>query len=280
MIALLSIATIALSTASSVHSIVIPRTTPPSGWLTDILEPYDTYHTRYLALDCESQHGKAFFDQCCHPLLATQKLSERPAQCIPSSNAPSSVDDKSAGDDDDCDDENDGDDSAPASEPAGKAGISSSSSAPAPPKPTTKALPPPAPAPAPAPPKPAPAPAKPAPAPPSNGGGGSGGNVFTGGFATFFFQNGVAGACGTAHSDNDLIAAIDIQRYGNTGVRSGLCGKQVSITNPANNKNVVVTIADACPGCNGQNSIDLSTGAFNRIADPSQGQVPITWSFV
>jgi hypothetical protein len=28
--------------------------------------------------------------------------------------------------------------------------------------------------------------------------------------ATFFFQNGVAGACGTVHKDSDLIAAIGL----------------------------------------------------------------------
>lgn len=69
--------------------------------------------------------------------------------------------------------------------------------------------------------------------------------------ATFFFQNGVAGACGTVHQDSDLIAAIgsltlvllvitdcliDQNRYGNSGLKSELCGQKVKITNPANNK--------------------------------------------
>ncbi|KAG5634372.1 hypothetical protein H0H81_002205, partial [Sphagnurus paluster] len=32
--------------------------------------------------------------------------------------------------------------------------------------------------------------------------------VNSGGFATYFYQNGVAGACGTVHQDTDMIAAI------------------------------------------------------------------------
>jgi expansin (peptidoglycan-binding protein) len=90
----------------------------------------------------------------------------------------------------------------------------------------------------------------------------------------------VAGACGTVHSDNDLIAAIDVDRYGNTGVQSSLCGKQVKITNPANKKSVTVTIADACPTCENSNSIDLSVGAFTQIATEAQGEVAIDWEFV
>jgi len=102
----------------------------------------------------------------------------------------------------------------------------------------------------------------------------------TGGFATFFYQKGNPGACGTVHSDYDLICAIDQDRYGNSGVTSGLCGQQVQITNNANGNTVVVTIADDCPTCNNGNSIDLSLGAFEKLADPSVGQLDITWGFI
>ena len=57
-------------------------------------------------------------------------------------------------------------------------------------------------------------------------------------------QGGNAGACGTVHSDNDLIAAIDQDRYGyDFGVQSSECGRQVHIKNPANGNTVTVTIA-------------------------------------
>lgn len=110
--------------------------------------------------------------------------------------------------------------------------------------------------------------------------------------ATFFYQNGVAGACGTVHSDSEFIAAIgksahvnvitffidnfltDERRYGNSGARSSLCGKQVQITNTKNGKSVKVTIADDCPTCTNSNSIDLSVGAFNAIATEAEGMVP------
>ena len=82
------------------------------------------------------------------------------------------------------------------------------------------------------------------------------------------------------HQDSDFIAAIDQDRYGNSGNASPLCGKQVKITNDNNGKTVTVTIADDCPTCNNGNSIDLSTAAFNAIADPAEGIVPISWSFV
>jgi hypothetical protein len=66
---------------------------------------------------------------------------------------------------------------------------------------------------------------------------------------------------------------IDIDRYGDTGVRSPLCGKQVKITNIANGLSVIVTIEDACPTCNDANSIDMSTGAFDKIANAATGLI-------
>ncbi|TFK34531.1 barwin-like endoglucanase [Crucibulum laeve] len=103
--------------------------------------------------------------------------------------------------------------------------------------------------------------------------------VITGGFASFFSQNGLAGACGAVHRDSDFIAAIDISRYG-SATTSPLCGRQVQITNANNGKSVVVTIADACFTCPNANSFDLSTGAFQAIASLADGLVPITWSFL
>jgi len=130
---------------------------------------------------------------------------------------------------------------------------------------------------APPPPKktPPPAPKAAAKPPPSSGGGGGGGGSNTGGVATYFYQKGNAGACGTVHSDYDLICAMDSARYGS----GGLCGKQVRITNQSNGKTVVVTVADECPTCINGNSIDLSLGAFEKIADLATGQVPISWEF-
>ncbi|TFY76322.1 hypothetical protein EWM64_g7691, partial [Hericium alpestre] len=146
------------------------------------------------------------------------------------------------------------------------------------PKPSTSQAPPPPPsskAPEPSSTKAAP-PAASSPASKASGGN-SGLNL--GGFATFFLQNGVAGACGKVHSDDDLIVAIDQDRYGSSGNSSPLCGKQVKITNTQNKKTVTATVADDCPTCKNSNSIDLSKGTFIEIADFATGMVPIEWEF-
>lgn len=278
MLHLSAFATVALSFAVSVSSLAIPRATPPPGWNTPLLEAYDTYHTRYMAISCETKHNTPFFDQCCHPLLATETLATaRPALCNVSTSstvaaAPASSTSTDDGDDDDdlpfCDDDDGDDDSTtivaatPAAVTTHPAAVTTPPPAvttPAAKKVTTTTT------------------AKPVATPSTNSGSSS---VNTGGFATFFYQNGVAGACGTVHKDTDLIAAIDGDRYGNLGERSSLCGKQVSITNTKNNKSVTVTIADACPTCDNGNSIDLSTAAFQKIATLDEGLVPITWEFI
>ncbi|KAF8077896.1 plant expansin [Lyophyllum atratum] len=259
---------LAITAISSVSGLVVPRATAPAGWAKAYLEPYDTYHTRYLAIGCINKHDTAFFDQCCHPLLATQKLeTARPKQCIPSTSTSSSKPKPTAVPDDDeyddCDDEDE--------EPSTTVHATSTKA----PTPTSTKIPvitstkTPAVAPSPA----KTSTTKASPTPQSS-------NVNSGGFATFFYQNGVAGACGTVHGDNDMIAAIDGHRYGNLNVKSALCGQKVQITNPANKKSVTVTIADACPTCKNGNSIDLSESAFKKIATLDEGMVGITWSFV
>ncbi|KAI0647082.1 RlpA-like double-psi beta-barrel-protein domain-containing protein-containing protein [Trametes meyenii] len=94
----LSLASIALA-ASGASAIVIPRShvvhardEKPATYYEGYLEPYDTYHTRYLAIDCESQHNTAFFKACCHPMLATETLAKnRAPECNPANHVSSSV---------------------------------------------------------------------------------------------------------------------------------------------------------------------------------------------
>ena len=53
------------------------------------------------------------------------------------------------------------------------------------------------------------------------------------------------------------------------------------VTNTQNGKSVVATIADRCPTCqNNPSSLDLSQGAFDAIADESQGVVPISYTYL
>jgi expansin (peptidoglycan-binding protein) len=115
----------------------------------------------------------------------------------------------------------------------------------------------------------------------ASSGGSPSGDVKTGGFATYFHQNGNAGACGQYHSDSDYGIAIDSNGYWGNDFSSGsdLCGKVINIKNENNGKTVTATVWDVCPTCNNGNSLDLSVGAFNAIATESEGMVPISWSF-
>merc|ERR1711939_449780 len=58
------------------------------------------------------------------------------------------------------------------------------------------------------------------------------------------------------------------------------CGKTVKVTNTANGKSVVATVADMCPSCASSGSLDLSTGAFDVIGAQDTGVLPISWDFV
>ena len=110
--------------------------------------------------------------------------------------------------------------------------------------------------------------------------GSSGGSVQTGGVATYFTQNGVAGACGIVHPDSALIVAIDKGYWPGyeSGDASPLCGRSLTITNTDNGNTVTATVQDVCPTCDNLNSLDLSSGAFLTIAGAlAVGEVPITW---
>ncbi|KAL7340736.1 RlpA-like double-psi beta-barrel-protein domain-containing protein-containing protein [Rhodotorula toruloides] len=63
------------------------------------------------------------------------------------------------------------------------------------------------------------------------------------------------------------------------GQVSQYCGRELTITNTANGKSVVATVADACPGCSSRFSLDLSLGAFEAIGDLDTGVLPIVWSW-
>ncbi|OBZ75997.1 hypothetical protein A0H81_04336 [Grifola frondosa] len=97
---MLSILSVALVAASAVSGLVIPphhakvlaARAVPATYDQGYLESYVTYHTRYLALDCEAKHNTTFFADCCHPLLATETLAQnRKPYCNPSAAASSSA---------------------------------------------------------------------------------------------------------------------------------------------------------------------------------------------
>lgn len=280
----------------------------PAGWATKYLESYADYHTRYVALDCADQHNTTFFEDCCHPLLSTETLSNRLAYCTPSTvesasaatvsatatddgadaafmNATSSVESvyesvqatatesitavtlstssiaeetstTALGDNDWAKHSSQGwsktvtSTSAKWTAPATSTSTSSSAAA------TTT----------------------------SSSSGGSGSYSNTGGFATYFYQNGNAGACGTVHSDSDYIIAIDSNGWWSdyaSNDNSPYCGKSINIKNIANGNIITAVVADVCPTCTNDNSLDLSVGAFSALAngDMGLGELDIAWSF-
>jgi hypothetical protein len=299
---------IALSTlTASVDAAVLRRHKfpVPSTYDAAYLESYDSYHSRYIALSCYTKHNTTFFDDCCHPLLKSEKLeTARPAKCIPGSS-------DNADDDEDCDD-SDNEPQVPsgpanaADDPADPANQSPSSEAE--PSPTSTSPPPAAPTsekPNPASsenPKPAssesPKPAssespkpttttttsqKPA---STSGVGGLLSNLFnafslasdikSGGIATFFTQNGNAGNCGQVHQDSEHVVALPTSTYAN----GAHCGKKIAIVDRDTGKSATAIVADSCPTCPDPNSLDLSTSLFDLFATPEAGIFNVAWAFI
>ncbi|KAH7340882.1 RlpA-like double-psi beta-barrel-protein domain-containing protein-containing protein [Rhizoctonia solani] len=278
----------ALALAASVSNVAAgPIRHATRGYAQDaeILEDYTPYHVRYLALECHKQHNTQFFEDCCHPLLRWQKLSDRPAKCIPSASASSSavaaeptsppIDEDPIPDyDDDCEEAT----TAPVqpvsttqkpqyTAPAPTTQAQTTSYKPEPtPEPTTSAV------------QSTTTKKTTAEPEPTQGSGGS--DAIKGGFATFFEQRGVAGACGAVHAETDKVVALDYRRYGDLGRQSSDCGRTVLITNPKNGKTVTAKVADACPTCENENCLDLSYGAFDEIATRKEGMVAIEWRFI
>ncbi|KAJ3787801.1 hypothetical protein GGU10DRAFT_347849 [Lentinula aff. detonsa] len=299
----LSIATfVLLSAAVTAPAVgyVVPRKETPSTYAVGYLEDYQTYHARYLAIGCQYQHNNAtFFDACCHPMLATENLeTARPSYCIPSTSAsasasaaeatstvttPADGDNGDDSDDDDSDDCDDGDDDDSASSSAAftpsvtssftSETFSSTSSF----EPTTSSESTPTPTSTPEAVQTTTSSSSAQATPTSDTSTGSS-EVFTGGHATFFYQNGVAGACGEVHADSAFIVALDQSRYGDSGATSQYCGKTVSITGLG--KTMQATVADDCPTCDNQNSLDMSVGLFQQFASTDVGEFDIIWSFV
>lgn len=75
-------------------------------------------------------------------------------------------------------------------------------------------------------------------------------------------------ACTRGYGPSDLVAAIDPT----TGIAKGT---RVRVT--SGSRSVTVRIVDVC-ACAGARVIDLTYGAFSRLAAPSRGVIPVTLS--
>lgn len=97
------------------------------------------------------------------------------------------------------------------------------------------------------------------------------------GQATYFFQYGNPGACGNYNADSTPLVALDWRLYGASWPPSQYCGRSLTIKNLDNGKTVKAIVADMCPSCESKYSLDLSTGAFDKIGDRDTGVLPIEW---
>ncbi|MFI6408254.1 expansin EXLX1 family cellulose-binding protein [Streptomyces sp. NPDC050548] len=94
------------------------------------------------------------------------------------------------------------------------------------------------------------------------------------GVATFYDADG-GGACLYDPSDDVLTGAMNTTDYES----SKACGAYV-LVRAAGGATVTVRITNECPGDCAPGQIDLSAQAFAKIASPSAGRIPITWSLV
>lgn len=89
------------------------------------------------------------------------------------------------------------------------------------------------------------------------------------GEGTFYSGDGT-GACSFPARADMLFAALNAPQFAG----AALCGVCAEVTGP--DGTVVVPIVDLCPEC-ASGDLDLSPTAFDLIADPVDGRVPITW---
>uniref|UniRef100_A0A0W0G1H4 RlpA-like protein double-psi beta-barrel domain-containing protein n=1 Tax=Moniliophthora roreri TaxID=221103 RepID=A0A0W0G1H4_MONRR len=96
-------------------------------------------------------------------------------------------------------------------------------------------------------------------------------NAFNGD-ATWYQPNGNYGACGWKLSNSDMVVALPSGKYAN----GSKCRKHINVHYKSKSVNVVV--ADLCPGC-GPNDVDLSEGAFKKLAGLDVGRMKVNWDF-
>lgn len=96
------------------------------------------------------------------------------------------------------------------------------------------------------------------------------------GVATFYDAGtGEGGACSYGPSDDVMTAAMNTTDY----EVSKACGAYVRVR-AAGGAAVTVRITNECPSPCRPGQLDLSAQAFAKLAAPSRGQIPITWSLL
>ncbi|KAI4161964.1 MAG: hypothetical protein LQ342_004412 [Letrouitia transgressa] len=90
------------------------------------------------------------------------------------------------------------------------------------------------------------------------------------GEATYYNQEGGIGSCGQRHQDSDKIVALPARLQ--PGQPPKNCGRRIRISNtsgPGKGKKVTATVADTCPGCQGDHigkGLSLASKALSLFA--------------
>lgn len=93
------------------------------------------------------------------------------------------------------------------------------------------------------------------------------------GAATFYGATG-GGNCMFDPGDDPMVAAMNAADYEG----SKACGAYVAVRS-SSGVTITVRITDQCPEC-AVGQLDLSAQAFARLAAPSAGRIPITWTLL
>lgn len=104
----------------------------------------------------------------------------------------------------------------------------------------------------------------------------------TSGKATYYYVSAGLTACGTRHSDTELVAAIGWPYWTEPNPNNDpLClnNQRAVVTDLTSGKNVTVLIRDICGSCASTN-IDLSVGAFQSLRPLSDGMFNVNWEFI
>ncbi|WP_325100381.1 expansin EXLX1 family cellulose-binding protein [Streptomyces broussonetiae] len=95
------------------------------------------------------------------------------------------------------------------------------------------------------------------------------------GVATAYAAGDGSGSCLYGASDDLMVAAMNVTDYESAKA----CGAYV-LVRAAGGAAITVRIVNECPSPCAPGQLDLSRQAFAKLADPSVGRLPITWSLL
>lgn len=92
------------------------------------------------------------------------------------------------------------------------------------------------------------------------------------------------GACGIKSSKSEMIVAIshllfDSVQQGSNPNTNSLCGMKLRARRPDGDRSIDLKVVDRCTGCQ-YRDLDVSPGAFQRLAEIAQGRVSVEWAWL